>query len=438
MLILFPRDRQHEEEEISRRIAAGDRVEHFQTVRMRKDGGLIDVSVSISPIKDDDGTVIGASKVARDITVMMDRERELARVSRLYSALSQVNQAIIWTPTRDELLPKVCRVLVEHGGFRIAWIGWRAPDSVGLERVAQWGDQTRVLERLSGHPDGRPDGRGPAGTAFREGRPYICNDVRTDPLASPWRDAALAEGICAIAAFPIREQGLVTGAISVYADEPFVFREREVTLLAEVALDTSFALDNLHREESKRLAEAARRATDERYRTLFDYAPDGIIIADPRGVCLDVNDSACRMLGYERTELTGKEASALVDPDELAKISRALSLIHSSQTYSDRWQLRRKDGSVFPADVIATTMPDGNLLGVVRDISARVKAESSVRESEERFRELAENVSEVFWITDPDTHAILYVSPAYRSDLGPHLRRALRVADDLERVDPPG
>ncbi|CAN5487227.1 response regulator [soil metagenome] len=75
---IIPPDRQHEEPNILARLRAGDRIDHFETVRMTKDGRLIDVSVTISPLRDAKGRMIGASKIARDITLQRQVQRELA------------------------------------------------------------------------------------------------------------------------------------------------------------------------------------------------------------------------------------------------------------------------------------------------------------------------------------------------------------------------
>src|SRR5688572_3638076 len=75
--ILIPSDRQEEEPQILARIRSGERVEHFETVRMRKDGRLIDVSVTISPVRDATGTIVAASKIARDISEQKRLQREL-------------------------------------------------------------------------------------------------------------------------------------------------------------------------------------------------------------------------------------------------------------------------------------------------------------------------------------------------------------------------
>ena len=129
----------------------------------------------------------------------------------------------------------------------------------------------------------------------------------------------------------------------------------------------------------RRETEAARWTSDTRYRTLFDYAPDGILIADAGSVYLDANPSICRMLGLSRQELIGLCASDIVDVAEVPNIEPALIAITSHNEYHREWKFRRKDGSTFSAEVIATAMPDGKLLAMIRDISERKRAEARLR-----------------------------------------------------------
>jgi PAS domain S-box-containing protein len=122
------------------------------------------------------------------------------------------------------------------------------------------------------------------------------------------------------------------------------------------------------------------QASDGLNRTLFDYAPDGIVIADRESYYIDVNKSMCRMMGYTREEFIGLHASDIVVPDEVQHIGSALHAIKTRSDYHREWQFKRKDGSVFPAEVIATEMPDGNLLGMIRDLTER-------RTLEEQFQQ---------------------------------------------------
>ena len=101
------------------------------------------------------------------------------------------------------------------------------------------------------------------------------------------------------------------------------------------------------------------------------------MIADPRSFYIDANASICRLLGYTREELIGLHASDIVSPSEIQHIGQALNIINAETDYSREWQFRRKDGSTFPAEVIATKMPDGNLLGMIRDITERKQAEEA-------------------------------------------------------------
>jgi two-component system sensor histidine kinase/response regulator len=114
---------------------------------------------------------------------MRERDREIARLSRLYDALSRINRVIAQTSTREALLSEVCRVLVEHGGFRMSWIGWHRPETHEIVPVASCGEGQAYAEAIQVYGDDRPEGRGPTGVALREGRPYVCNDFFSDRLS---------------------------------------------------------------------------------------------------------------------------------------------------------------------------------------------------------------------------------------------------------------
>ena len=101
ILTLIPRERQFEESEILRRIRSGESINHYETIRRRKDGRLIDVSLTISPIKDLQGKVVGVSKIARGVTERKTAERRLAEQARL---LDLSNDAILVRDTSDRIV----------------------------------------------------------------------------------------------------------------------------------------------------------------------------------------------------------------------------------------------------------------------------------------------------------------------------------------------
>jgi PAS domain S-box-containing protein len=154
--------------------------------------------------------------------------------------------------------------------------------------------------------------------------------------------------------------------------------------------------------ERKR-AEEAHRASEGRYRTLFQYAPDGIVIADRQSYYLDANTSICRMLGYTREELIGLHAADIVVAAEVPFVEPALREIAASSDYQREWLFRRKDGSTFAADVMVTTMPDGNLLGMIRDVTERNQSIEAQRAAEERMRFALQSAAVGIWDMDYTT-----------------------------------
>jgi PAS domain S-box-containing protein/diguanylate cyclase (GGDEF)-like protein len=165
-------------------------------------------------------------------------------------------------------------------------------------------------------------------------------------------------------------------------------------------------------------AEREQEVSQQRYRTLFDCAPDGIVVADADGIYLEANESACRMLGYERHELVGLGAADIVAPAEYGNVAPVIEAIRNSAVHHREWTLRRKDGATFPAEVIATLMPDGNLLGMLRDVTERRREQEELRSSEDRFRAIFERAGVGIALVDTDTGRFVRCNRALAEMLG--------------------
>ena len=300
---IIPTDRLEEDDFILEKIRRGENVEHFETKRQTKEGRLIHVSLSESPIKDGAGNIIGASRIARDITAQKDRQRELSRVTRLYSALSQINQSIVWTATRDELFQKICTILVEQGGFYMAWIGWHDPEKQQIIPVAVSGKETDYLQTVSIYSDLRPKGCGPTGQAFHSGKPYICNDMHHNPVTLPWREQLARRGFQSSTGFPIRLKDGVGGVLTVYSDEPWFFQDMEIGLLSEAAGDISYALENLANSEARRQIEKTAESERLFSITMIESMPGILYFYDDQGRFLRWNQNFERVSGYSAEEI---------------------------------------------------------------------------------------------------------------------------------------
>ena len=236
--------------------------------------------------------------MTQDLDPQQAQQQEIERLDKLYAVLAHVNQAIVRMPTQADLFHTVCRVLVQQGGFGMAWVGWCNATTARLEPVAHFGDTHGYLQGITIYTDTRPEGLGPIGTALREERSYICNDIFNDPVTLPWRAAAQRSGFRSSAALVVRLQGKVVGALSVYAMVQDYFQDKEMALLLDVATDISFALDNYARREARRRAEAA----------VAEYARQ--LQAMSRQL-LEVQENERRLLARELHDSVGQELTAL-------------------------------------------------------------------------------------------------------------------------------
>jgi two-component system, cell cycle sensor histidine kinase and response regulator CckA len=171
-------------------------------------------------------------------------------------------------------------------------------------------------------------------------------------------------------------------------------------------------------EREKGEIERARLAVEvesEQRRTLIDQSGDGIVILDQSGKVVETNRAFSKMLGYtlkETERLHVWNWDAQMTREELEDVLRRID--PSGAHFTTRH--RRKDGSIYEVEISATAEVWGGrklILCVCRDISERLRAKEALKESEERYRQIADNIHEVFWVADADLSMLLYVSPGY-------------------------
>jgi PAS domain S-box-containing protein len=233
---------------------------------------------------------------------------------------------------------------------------------------------------------------GPTGRALRTGRHVVCPDIEEDESFAVWREEARAYGYRACAVFPIFAGGEVFGNINVYTENPDLFAKKTIDLLESLAADIGFAISSFEQTAERKNAETALRDSEERLRTIFDSALDGMFVIDFEGRYLDVNLAGCRMFGYTKEELLSSGVRLLVPPERFFVIEEHRKLWKTGG-YLPEMRLLRKDGSEIWVDMALTPLRVGEkdlALGIKRDITARKTAEEALSESEERFRHIFE------------------------------------------------
>ncbi len=170
---------------------------------------------------------------------------------------------------------------------------------------------------------------------------------------------------------------------------------------------------------------AALRSSEQHYRQLIEILPDAVVTIDLQFRLMSVNPQAVKMLGYaNEAELLCKNIFDLTPPEEHERIRTDITTSLASGVFRNgEYTMLRKNGSRFSGEANSAALLDTQgrpfgLVGMVRDITQRKHAEEILRISEERFRQVAENIKEVFWMTDPAKNQMLYISPAYEEIWG--------------------
>jgi GAF domain-containing protein len=194
------------------------------------------------------------------------------------------NQAIMFSKRESELLNEICRIIVEVGGYRFAWIGFAENnENKSIRPVAYAGYEGGYLSNLNLTWEDSELGRGPTGTAIRTGKPSIARNILKDPKFKPWRGEAIKRGYISSIALPIVVSGDVIGALNIYSDEENIFEAGEIELLKKIANNLSFGIDALRERAIRRYIEKIRIKQQQRLEALWNIAK--LVDADEKTLC---------------------------------------------------------------------------------------------------------------------------------------------------------
>jgi PAS domain S-box-containing protein len=362
----------------------------MQRRMVRKDGSLLSVEISAKMLAD--GRLQG---FVRDITGREQAGDELRRLNRVYALTSQVNQMTVRTRDKQELFANVCRLAVEYGKYRMAWIGLVDERSQVIRPLAWDGEEQGYLANIREiSVEDVPEGRGPTGTAVRTGQPFYCNDIAVDPCMLPWREQALKRGYRAMIALPLIMREKVIGAFSFYTGEPSSFNPAEIQLLREVTADIAFALELIENGERRVLAEEQLQKTLRQLNFHTENTLLAVVQFDSKLKITYWSSRAEQMFGWQAAEVLGKRIDQLhwFQEQDLVKITQQRSAMLSKGQTNAISTIRnyRKDGSLINCQWYSSALFDesGNLVSLqsqVLDISEQLHAEEALRESQKRF-----------------------------------------------------
>jgi len=343
--ILIPEDRQDEEPAILERIRAGESIDHYQTVRKTKDGKLLDVSLTVSPIRDSEGNIVGASKIARDITAQNCFQNQLRESEERYRVtLGSIGDAVIATDEqgRVSFMNPVAETLT----------GWSREEAEGkpLETVF------RIVNEFTRAPVENPVTKVlRLGTIVGLANHTIL--ISKDGIERPIEDSGA----------PIRQsaEGALKGVVLVF---------RDVT--------------------EKRTAELAAL----RLAAIVENSEDAIISKNLDGIITSWNNAAERILGYSASETIGKPITLLIPLERHDEERKIISQLKAGERIRHFETIRvTKDGREIDVSLSISPVkdPSGRVVGaskILRDISDRKRIDRDLLSAQRQLKERADDL----------------------------------------------
>lgn len=317
------------------------------------------------------------------VAQLRSQKREIERFNRLYLAFSRINHEVMTADEPDALFARICQVLVRQGRFRMAWIGLLDESGNTLQPVASAGSGVNaVLDDLTARAEVNAGSVG-WDRVIKSAQAMVSNDFTQGDDTRHWIELAERHDLQSRAAFPLLECGRVIGVLSVYARESNFFRENEVSLLEEVVVDVSLALDRFALAEESREAESLAHRELSFSQAMIDSMPGIVYFYDDQGRFLRWNRSFETVSGYSSAEIAHLHPLDLFDANDRPLVGERIARALEEGEATVEADFCSRDGSRRPYFFTGRGLDyDGRrcLVGVGIDITERKRAENALRE----------------------------------------------------------
>lgn len=372
----------------------------------------------------------------------------LQRANRALRVISEFNQRLVRADKEQELLEVVCRILVNIGRYRFAWVGFARQDRAGtVQPVAQFGFEADYLEKVKISWRNNRYGQGPTGRAIREKKPAVSRYILTDPNFAPWRKEAIMRGYASSIALPLVQENRVLGALNIYAAEPDAFDADEIKLLTELANDLAFGVLSIRDKKENDEAQKKLVESEEKFRSIVEYSHAGILLLDDAYHITYANKQIYTISGFSQRELIGRDFRELFDSktkkEVLSRYRKRLKGEPLSSTFA--FNLRRKDGALRWVESRSSTFTDRegktHTIAQLLDTTQKKKTEEALREELKRNRLILQTTLDGYILADTNGK-IIDVNPSYcemvqysREELLKMNIRDVEVQIPLEEID---
>ena len=315
------------------------------------------------------------------------------------------NRALVRSVDESQLLKEICRIAVEIGRYRMAWVGLSPEDTTTSVRPVAWsGDEAGYLSSIQVDLDRGTDGQEPVARAIRTGEPVVVERLAEISRRAAWVREARARGYESILVLPLRNGGKALGALAIYADESDAFGHREVDLLSELSEDLGFGLVTIRlRAERARLAAAVEQTAD------------SITVTDPHGRVVYVNPAFERRSGFLRSDVIGSLPRGLRgERADAVAFDTMWSTVRRGEIWTGTLANISKDGRDYEEETVVSPLRDdgGHFVGFVasgRDTTRERELEGQLTRRVRDEAELATRLSRLRRLETPEATAAAIV-----------------------------
>ncbi len=347
--------------------------------------------------------------VINDITERKLAEKQIERLNRVYTVLSNINKTIVRVRNKQLLFEEACSIAVENGGFKMAWIGMVNYATNKIDAVASLGLTGEYINNVNIDLNNKELSSGPAGQAFINGKCNFSNNIETDEKMTPWRKKAREYGFRSVISLPIIVLGKTIGTYTLYSGEIDFFNEDEIKLLEEIASDISFAIEFIESDKERKQAEVALKENNSRLELAMQSANMAWWEMDITTGNVIFEKRKSEMIGYPAKKFKHyTDFVALVHPEDSDKAMKAMQnhINGLVDKYEIEYRILTKSGEYkWFYDIGAVVKKDSNgiplyVTGLVMDISQRKLAEEALRKSEAIQHKIVSNIGDVIVIID--------------------------------------